>query len=887
MSRTIEEIGMIAGGLAMAFMAGPLGVEVFQNLVVCNMMIGVGLTTALAGTVGLLASTPQQPSSLSPQGQLPIQTPNPLWRIVYGLFQFGGTVTFADGPFDDWVGTVAEEPPENQYMQFVHTLCAHQIAGFVSVVLDGQTFNFGTDLVQLTSANQVVVNGIGQAIFCGPVGAWGFIDLCNPWCGVIWFEFDAGNPNSNGAWPYPFPSLLYGYEQLVGYGRYFVTGSPRWTSACLQQGRAKVHVGMHYEPYTNEPQGGQNGGPHPYVLGSGRVPTIEFKILGRIIRDFRIQTAWQASTVFAKYSYVIALGASGSFCVFVQTNSAGTSGATAPAFSGIAVGSTVSDGGCLWLNAGAPTYALGCNSFFTPTFLNNPASNKLQKNILMADAWGGGLSYGPLSEGGEVIEAPIGYLQYAGSSTFASGASEPAWATTVGGTTVDGSGTWTCLGRSMYATVLPDSDGTENEGGFSNPALVIADYLTTPRNQFGLGVPPPSGSFVQGGSLLLPIAKIYVGAGVLYIYTAATFSPALAAALTAAALAFSGATAATWINGQVLQVASATDWFIGSTSVGTFLTMATTPPGMPTNYGPAGDTGNAIFGFAQSINAPLSSDSIETIVAAANICDEPQAIEVFSDGTTLYERSYSCNGCFDSSSAYGDVLKALALSMAGYVVPPGDCWRVYAGSYQPPLLALSDADARGPIKAEIRLSARDSCNGVKGQYIPKFVPINPLGSLSSSPASAAWKKTDFPPVQRSQYIEEDGGVILWSDISLDFTLSLWMAQRIARIVLERTRRQITVSLPAKSTPLQLLAGDTVTFTHPRWEGVTPPMPTVFFVAHLGARTEDSDGSPAVGVDLVLRQTDANVYMFQGPSSPTNFGDYSPYGQTGIGAGNAE
>jgi len=55
--------------------------------------------------------------------------------------------------------------------------------------------------------------------------------------------------------------------------------------------------------------------------------------------------------------------------------------------------------------------------------------------------------------------------------------------------TPDGGGGWICLGRSKYATCLPDVDGTQNQGGFSNPALVIADYLQTPKNQFGLGTP--------------------------------------------------------------------------------------------------------------------------------------------------------------------------------------------------------------------------------------------------------------------------------------------------------------------------------------------------------------------------------------------------------------
>lgn len=781
MSKTLEEVGMIVGGLALAFLAGPVGIELFANLALCNSMIGIGLSTALAGTVGLLTPGPQTPSSLSPQGQLPIQTPNPLWRIVYGLFQFAGTVTFSDGPFLDWIGTKATEPCENQYMHFVHTLCAHQIAGFVAVVIDGQTFNFGTDLVQINPSNWNVPGyetPDGQPITLGPYGAWGFANPCNPWCGSIWFEFDCGNPNQNGAWPYPFPSLISGFQLQVANSLHYVTiGSTRWTNACLQQGRAKVHVTIHYEPNNNETQGGPNGAPQPYTLGSGRVPTIEFKILGRIIEDYRVNTNWEANTFYAQNTYVLEIGEPyGRPCVFIQVaGGGGTSGSTLPAFAETNVGSTVSDGSCTWLNAGLPLYALGCDNNSTPTFLNQYNSMKLVKNVLMADAWLGNAYFGPGSGSftviAQVIEAPIGYLQYA-ASNFLSGTSEPNWSTTVGGTCTDNGGTWTCIGRSIYATCLPDNDGTENQGGFSNPALVVADYLSAPRNQFGLG-------------------------------------------------------------------------------------------------------------------ATLTSDSIETVIAAANICDEPAAIEVFADGTTLYERLYACNGCFDTSSAYGDVLKALALSMAGYVVPPGDCWRIYAGSYVAPLITLSDDDARAPIKADLRLSARDTCNGVKGQYIPAFIPINPLGSLTSSPATAAWKKTDFPPVQRSQYIEEDGGQILWTDISLDFTISLWMAQRIARIVLERLRRQMTVSLPAKSTPLQLLAGDTVQFSHARWEGVTPPMPTTFFIPHLTPRIEETNDVPAVGVDLVLRQTDPQVYAFQPPSSPTNFGDYSPYGQTGIGGGNVE
>lgn len=289
--------------------------------------------------------------------------------------------------------------------------------------------------------------------------------------------------------------------------------------------------------------------------------------------------------------------------------------------------------------------------------------------------------------------------------------------------------------------------------------------------------------------------------------------------------------------------------------------------------------GNGISGNIGN-GGPATSAEISLITAVA--------VFFVPVGPSVKERRFACNGAFESSSAYGDVLKSLALSMAGFVVPPGDCWRVYAGSFVPPEVTLADADCRSSIKGEFRLSARDTCNGVKGQYIPAFLPINPLGPLSASPASAAWKKTDFPPVQRANYIAEDGGRILWKDIQLDFTISLWMAQRIGRIVLERLRRQITISLPAKLTGVALLAADTMQFLHPRWGTVTPPVPTTFQVAHTSLRVEaQADGVPAFGTDLILRETDEKVYEFAEPTSPTNFGDYSGYGQTGIGAGNVQ
>jgi hypothetical protein len=476
LSKTTEEIGLLAGGIAIALLSGPIGVTLLGNMMIANGMIGMGLTMAVSAGAGLLNPPPQDPSNIGPQGQLPVQSPNPLWRILYGIFQFAGSITFVDGPMLNWAGTGSGNPCNNQWIQRVHTLTAHQIAGFLAVVLDGQTFNFGTDLVLLTAAN----NGGGTI---GPIGMWGFVNISNPWAGVIYFAFDCGDPSN---FAQPFPMLVAGAQFPGGAVGPILVGSTRWLPTSLQRGRSKVQVLLHYVPSNEGASWGPEGGaPQAYVLGSGRIPTIEFKLAGRLILDYRVVTAWQPSTAYAQSSYVLmGVGSLLTPGVFVQQNSGAVSGAVQPNFAAVLPGTTIADGTGVWKLYGQPNYAAGNG---VNTQLNNPGSNKLGGpggTYLIADAWRGSV---PIISGFAIIEAPIGWLQLGSAGSFETGATRPNFSTTVGGVTVDGTGSWTCIGRSIYATCLPDPDGTTNQGGFSNPALVIADYLQTPKNEFGLG----------------------------------------------------------------------------------------------------------------------------------------------------------------------------------------------------------------------------------------------------------------------------------------------------------------------------------------------------------------------------------------------------------------
>jgi hypothetical protein len=195
---------------------------------------------------------------------------------------------------------------------------------------------------------------------------------------------------------------------------------------------------------------------------------------------------------------------------------------------------------------------------------------------------------------------------------------------------------------------------------------------------------------------------------------------------------------------------------------------------------------------------------------------------------------------------------------------------------------------RGAIKGDFRLSVRDVLNTVGADFIPAFLPTNPGGATSLSQVPATWQARPAPEYQanglagKPDYLNsEDGGQILRIKLQLDFTTSLWTAQRLEKIALMRTRFQQTLTLPAKTIAMQLEAADTFSFTHARWGIEAASFETTQDGVTWEAEGATAGDAPVVGIDLIGRQTDPSIYEFQGPTSATDFGEYSPYGITGI------
>ncbi len=223
---------------------------------------------------------------------------------------------------------------------------------------------------------------------------------------------------------------------------------------------------------------------------------------------------------------------------------------------------------------------------------------------------------------------------------------------------------------------------------------------------------------------------------------------------------------------------------------------------------------------------------------AIDLTDVGSGTHTFS---IVSEPRYTCNGIVDTDATPKENMQKLLTSLHGLLTYQGGEWNLYAGAFRSPTMTLTDADLdEGPITVTSKVSRRELFNGVKGIF------INP---------DDAFQPTDYPPITNTIYLTEDQNERLWKDTELPFTTSPSMAQRIAKIDLEKARQQITVRLSCNLTAMRLQAGDTVGLTLSRM-GWTDK---AFDVVDWNFSTKGGNDAPRFGIDLFLRETSFTVY----------------------------
>jgi hypothetical protein len=235
------------------------------------------------------------------------------------------------------------------------------------------------------------------------------------------------------------------------------------------------------------------------------------------------------------------------------------------------------------------------------------------------------------------------------------------------------------------------------------------------------------------------------------------------------------------------------------------------------------------------IGAADSSIDWESVIEAANICDEPVA---FSGGT---QKRYTCNGTIDTDVSPKNAIPEIASSMAGSVAYSGGLWKIYAGAYRTPTVSLDESDQCGPAKTQARRARRDLFNGVKGKF--------------RGPASF-YQTTDFPSVSSQTFIDQDNGDEIWQEVELAFTDNAAMCQRIAKIDLYRNRSQIATERTFKLSALGTQVGDVILLSDARKGWVEKP----FEITRWALRMDrDSSGAPAMVIDMTLAETSSAIY----------------------------
>jgi hypothetical protein len=244
---------------------------------------------------------------------------------------------------------------------------------------------------------------------------------------------------------------------------------------------------------------------------------------------------------------------------------------------------------------------------------------------------------------------------------------------------------------------------------------------------------------------------------------------------------------------------------------------------------------NTTWGIGARIGQPDGIAEM-ALIEAANICDEPVALA--GGGTEL---RYACNGVITLSEVPKTIIEGLLTSFAGRCAFSGGSWRIHAGAWRAPSVALTADHVReAGLTLATRVTMSSNFNGVRGQFV--------------SPEND-WQPDDFPAYASAAYLAEDGGEQKWRDISLPFTISATMAQRLAKIELERARRQMTVRLSGKLSAWAATVGDVVTLSYDRWGFAAKP----FEVQGVSLDLAASGDAALLLPELVLRETSPLVY----------------------------
>lgn len=279
--------------------------------------------------------------------------------------------------------------------------------------------------------------------------------------------------------------------------------------------------------------------------------------------------------------------------------------------------------------------------------------------------------------------------------------------------------------------------------------------------------------------------------------------------------------------------------------------------------------------------------------AAANACDE---VLTLKDGVTTTKR-YTCNGTTTTDVTPEQAIPDLLSSMGGTMPFINGKWMMYAAVWRASTVTLQDGDFRSGLVYTSKVSRRDLANVVKGLYVSPVNHYEPADFPVYRGVTYVAEDSGYPGctnkgkwVTATAYVANDavvskGGVYVctvghnsaastepgvgadwatkWAyankvyvkDIELPFTDKPEMATRLAKVELEKIRRQGSLFMPCNLSGFRVQAADTMAVTHPSM-GFTSK---TFEITNMKFVQEGEREAPKLGVDLYGRETDSGVF----------------------------
>jgi hypothetical protein len=182
------------------------------------------------------------------------------------------------------------------------------------------------------------------------------------------------------------------------------------------------------------------------------------------------------------------------------------------------------------------------------------------------------------------------------------------------------------------------------------------------------------------------------------------------------------------------------------------------------------------------------------VIASANVCDQLVTIDTGVDQTR-----YALSGFISTGDTIKANLEKMLSSMFGKLVCSGGELFVNAGYYTSPVLDIDESLLVGAVSLQTKTSRRNVYNAVKGTFLSE---------------EENYIFADYPSIKSDTYSTEDGEP-LYLDLPLPCTTNNVRAQRLAKLSLNKSRQQRSLSIPVNLAGLKVRAGDVIRFTSER------------------------------------------------------------------------